>query len=53
MGKKKDTGKNFENEIRRSLVASKHIWWFRIQDTNDINRSNPPISLAYTEESLL
>tara|TARA_R110000751_G_scaffold55804_8_gene119639 strand:- start:5066 stop:5572 length:507 start_codon:yes stop_codon:yes gene_type:complete len=38
MGKKKDTGKNFENEIRRSLVASKHIWWFRIQDTNDINR---------------
>ena len=38
MGKKKDTGKNFENEIRRSLKASKHIWWFRIQDTNDINR---------------
>ena len=39
MGKKKrDTGKNFENEIRRSLKASRHIWWFRIQDTNDINR---------------
>ncbi len=38
MAKKKDTGKNFENEIRRSLKASKHIWWFRIQDTNDINR---------------
>ena len=38
MGKKKDTGKNFENEIRRSLKSSKHIWWFRIQDTNDINR---------------
>ncbi len=38
MGKKRDTGKNFENEIRRSLQGSKHIWWFRIQDTNDINR---------------
>ena len=35
---KKDTGKNFEAEIRRSLRSSKHIWWFRIQDTNDINR---------------
>jgi len=35
---KKDTGKNFENEIRRSLKSSKHNWWFRIQDTNDINR---------------
>ena len=35
---KKDTGKNFEAEIRRSLRCSKHIWWFRIQDTNDINR---------------
>ena len=35
---RKDTGKNFENEIRRSLKGSKHIWWFRIQDTNDINR---------------
>lgn len=38
MAKKKDTGKNFESEIRRSLKASRHIWWFRIQDTNDINR---------------
>ena len=38
MAKKRDTGKNFENEIRRSLKSSKHIWWFRIQDTNDINR---------------
>ena len=39
MSKRKgDTGKNFENEIRRSLRSSKHIWWFRIQDTNDINR---------------
>ena len=35
---KKDTGKNFEAKIRRSLRSSKHIWWFRIQDTNDINR---------------
>ena len=35
---RKDTGKNFENEIRRSLKASRFIWWFRIQDTNDINR---------------
>ena len=35
---RKDTGKNFENEIRRSLKSSRHIWWFRIQDTNDINR---------------
>jgi recombination protein U len=35
---RKDTGKNFENEIRRSLKGSRHIWWFRIQDTNDINR---------------
>ena len=33
-----DTGKNIENEIRRSLKSSRHIWWFRIQDTNDINR---------------
>ena len=39
MAKRKgDTGKNFESEIRRSLRNSKHIWWFRIQDTNDINR---------------
>ena len=35
---KKDTGKNFESEIRRSLKSSRHIWWFRIQDTNDISR---------------
>jgi len=35
---RKDTGKNFENEIRKSLKSSRHIWWFRIQDTNDINR---------------
>jgi recombination protein U len=35
---RKDTGKNFENEIRRSLKSSRFIWWFRIQDTNDINR---------------
>ena len=35
---RKDTGKNFENEIRRSLKGSRRIWWFRIQDTNDINR---------------
>ena len=35
---RKDTGKNFENEIRRSLKSSRYIWWFRIQDTNDINR---------------
>ena len=39
MAKRKgDTGKNFESEIRRSLKSSKHIWWFRIQDTNGINR---------------
>ena len=38
MRKAKDTGKNFENEIRRSLKSSRYIWWFRIQDTNDINR---------------
>ena len=35
---RKDTGKNFENEIRRSLKSSRHIWWFRIQDTNDVSR---------------
>ena len=35
---KEKEGKNFESEIRRSLKSSKHIWWFRIQDTNDINR---------------
>jgi len=36
--RKGDTGKNFESEIRRSLKSSKHIWWFRIQDTNDVSR---------------
>ena len=36
--RKGDTGKNFESEIRKSLKSAKHIWWFRIQDTNDINR---------------
>ena len=36
--RKGDTGKNFESEIRRSLKSSRHIWWFRIQDTNDISR---------------
>ena len=36
MAKRKgDTGKNFENEIRRGLKGSKEIWWFRIQDTGD------------------
>ena len=39
MAKRKgDTGKNFESEIRRSLKSSKQIWWFRIQDTNDVSR---------------
>ena len=38
MAKKRDTGKHFENEIRRSLKSSRHIWWFRIQDTNDVSR---------------
>ena len=39
MAKRKgDTGKNFESEIRRSLKSSKRIWWFRIQDTNDVSR---------------
>jgi hypothetical protein len=33
----KNTGKNFENEIRRSLKAC-DCWWFRIQDTNDVSR---------------
>ena len=33
--RKGDTGKNFENEIRRGLKGSKDIWWFRIQDTGD------------------
>ena len=33
----KNTGKNFENEIRRSLKSGKQFW-FRIQDTNDVSR---------------
>ena len=33
----KNTGKNFENEIRKSLEKA-DIWWFRIQDTNDVSR---------------
>ena len=33
----KNTGKNFENEIRRSLKGAK-CFWFRIQDTNDVSR---------------
>ena len=33
----KNTGKNFENEIRKSLQKA-DIWWFRIQDTNDVSR---------------
>ena len=33
----KNTGKNFENEIRRSLRGAK-CFWFRIQDTNDVSR---------------
>ena len=37
----KNTGKNFENEIRRSLNGAKgsnYCWWFRIQDTNDVSK---------------
>ena len=37
--RKGDTGKNFEGEIRKGLQKSKDIWWFRIQDTNDITRT--------------
>ena len=33
----KNTGKNFENEIRKSLQKA-DLWWFRIQDTNDVSR---------------
>ena len=33
----KNTGKNFENEIRKSLEKA-NLWWFRIQDTNDVSR---------------
>jgi|TARA_R100000049_G_C1935938_1_gene79808 recombination protein U len=34
---KVDTGKNFENEIRKSLKKI-NCFWFRIQDTNDVSR---------------
>ena len=34
----KNTGKNFENEIRKSLHKADDIWWFRIQDTNDVSK---------------
>ena len=33
----KNTGKNFENEIRRSLKSG-GCFWFRIQDTNDVSK---------------
>ena len=33
----KNTGKNFENEIRKSLQKA-DMWWFRIQDTNDVSK---------------
>jgi len=33
----KNTGKNFENEIRKSLNGA-DCWYFRIQDTNDVSR---------------
>jgi len=33
----KNTGKNFENEIRRSLKSGGQFW-FRIQDTNDVSK---------------
>ena len=33
----KNTGKNFENEIRKSLKGA-DCWWFRIQDTNDVSK---------------
>jgi hypothetical protein len=33
----KNTGKNFENEIRKSLTGA-DCWWFRIQDTNDVSK---------------
>ena len=36
--KRETQERTFESEIRRSLKSSKHIWWFRIQDTNDVNR---------------
>ena len=33
----KNTGKNFENEVRKSLSKA-NLWFFRIQDTNDVSR---------------
>ena len=33
----KNTGKNFENEVRKSLTKA-DLWFFRIQDTNDVSR---------------
>ena len=33
----KNTGKNFENEIRKSLHSA-DCWFFRIQDTNDVSK---------------
>ena len=33
----KNTGKNFENEVRKSLSKA-DLWFFRIQDTNDVSR---------------
>ena len=33
----KNTGKNFENEIRKSLHGA-DCWFFRIQDTNDVSK---------------
>ena len=33
----KNTGKNFENEIRKRLNGA-DCWYFRIQDTNDVSR---------------
>ena len=36
-GMVKNTGKNFENEISRSLKSGGQFW-FRIQDTNDVSR---------------
>lgn len=33
----KNTGKNFENETRKSLNGA-NCWYFRIQDTNDVSR---------------
>tara|TARA_R100001594_G_scaffold23236_3_gene45056 strand:+ start:12820 stop:13332 length:513 start_codon:yes stop_codon:yes gene_type:complete len=42
---KKDTGKQFESEIRRSLKDA-NCFWFRIQDTNDVARFLPAQAVA-------